>query len=49
MEEEEKTTRRHDRKIKAIASTNRKASCTKLSVELARQGVVVHEETMNKG
>ena len=42
-----KTTPRFDRKIKAIALKDRRASCKKLSIDLAKQGYVVSRSTIN--
>ena len=41
------TTPRLDRKIKVMALNDRRASCTKLSMELAKQGIVLNRKTIN--
>ena len=42
-----KTTPRLDRKIKAMALKDRRASCKKLSMELAKQGDILSRRTIN--
>ena len=41
------TTPRLDRKIKVMALNDRRTSCTKLSMELAEQGIVLNRKTIN--
>ena len=41
------TTPKLDRKIKVKALNDRRASCTKLSMELAKQGIVLNRKTIN--
>ena len=38
---------RLDRKIKAITVYDRRASCKKLSMELAKQGIILDTKTIN--
>jgi DNA-directed RNA polymerase I, II, and III subunit RPABC1 len=41
------TTERLDRKIKNISQNDRRKSCTKISMELAQQGIKVSRRTVN--
>lgn len=42
-----KTSPRLDRRIKAMALTNRRASCKKISIALANEGICISRKTIN--